>query len=157
MCMSSINCSIWLDASHISWDGGWLNRSDREVKCKSALSNPEDWIRRYIRSYLYVLLLRRPGWHPLHAEFVLLYIPVWEDIRSSVWSSLPWTEGRHLWYVDDIHMSAVSLFHDGQLFGPFNFADTCFKGRLATNIMNKYIGHDFFNLSFDKFCCMYIV
>ena len=29
-----INCSIWLDASQRSWDGVWVNRSAREVKCK---------------------------------------------------------------------------------------------------------------------------
>ena len=32
---SRINCSIWLDASPRSWDGVWLNRSAREVKCKA--------------------------------------------------------------------------------------------------------------------------
>ena len=31
---SRINCSIWLDASQRSWDGVWVNRSVREVKCK---------------------------------------------------------------------------------------------------------------------------
>ena len=29
------NCSIWLDASQRSWDGVWVNRSVREVKCKA--------------------------------------------------------------------------------------------------------------------------
>ena len=48
---SRINCSIRLDASQRSWDGVWLNKSAREVKCKSALSSPEDWILRYIRTY----------------------------------------------------------------------------------------------------------
>ena len=32
---SRINCSIRLDASQRSWDGVWLNRSAREVKCKA--------------------------------------------------------------------------------------------------------------------------
>ena len=32
---SCVNCSIWLDASKRSWDGVWLNRSVREVKCKA--------------------------------------------------------------------------------------------------------------------------
>ena len=32
---SCINCSIRLDASQRSWDGVWLNKSAREVKCKA--------------------------------------------------------------------------------------------------------------------------
>ena len=32
-----------------------MNRSVREVKCKSALSGPEDWIPRYIRTCLLVV------------------------------------------------------------------------------------------------------
>ena len=32
---SRINCSIWLDASQRSRNGVWVNRSVREVKCKS--------------------------------------------------------------------------------------------------------------------------
>ena len=38
---SRINCSIWLDASHRSRDGQGM---------VSALSGPEDWILRYIRT-----------------------------------------------------------------------------------------------------------
>ena len=53
---SHINCSIWLDASQRSWHSVWLNRSAREVKCKSTLSSPEDRILRYIRTHLYLLL-----------------------------------------------------------------------------------------------------
>ena len=56
MCTCSlayINYSIWLDASQRSWDGIWLNRSARDVKCKSALSSPKDWILRYIKTYLF--------------------------------------------------------------------------------------------------------
>ena len=49
-----INCSIWLDASQRIWDGVRLNRSAREVKCKSTLSNPEDWMLCYIRTYLFI-------------------------------------------------------------------------------------------------------
>ena len=48
-----INYSIWLDASQRSRDGASLNRSVREVKCKSALNGPEDWILCYIRTFLY--------------------------------------------------------------------------------------------------------
>ena len=58
MCMSSlshINCSIWLDASQRSWDSIWLNRSAGEVKCKTSLSNPKDWILRYIKTYLFII------------------------------------------------------------------------------------------------------
>ena len=62
-----INCSIWLDASQGSWDGVWLNRSARKVKCKSALSSPEDRILRYTRTYLYLPpvagLVGAPGQH----------------------------------------------------------------------------------------------
>ena len=43
---TSINCSIWVD-----------DRSAREVKCKSALSNLENWILRCIRTYLFYILL----------------------------------------------------------------------------------------------------
>ena len=32
---SCINCSIRLDASQRRWDGVWVNRSVREVKCKA--------------------------------------------------------------------------------------------------------------------------
>ena len=32
---SCINCTIWLDASQRSWDGVWVNRSVKEVKCKA--------------------------------------------------------------------------------------------------------------------------
>ena len=32
---SCINCSIWPDASQRSWDGVWVNRCVREVKCKA--------------------------------------------------------------------------------------------------------------------------
>ena len=36
ICISNIRALIaaWLDASQRSWDGVWLNRSAREVKCK---------------------------------------------------------------------------------------------------------------------------
>ena len=50
--LSHINCTMWLDASQRSWDDIWLNRSAGEVKCKSALSSPMDWILRYIKTYL---------------------------------------------------------------------------------------------------------
>ena len=30
-----VNCSIWVEASQRSWDGVWVNRSVREVKCKA--------------------------------------------------------------------------------------------------------------------------
>ena len=63
---SRINCSIWLDASQRSWDGVWLNRSAGEVKWKSALSNPEDWILRCIRTYLSLgcgCMTHMGGWH----------------------------------------------------------------------------------------------
>ena len=36
---SRINCNIRLDASKRSWEGVCVNRSAREVKCKSALSS----------------------------------------------------------------------------------------------------------------------
>ena len=57
---SRITCGIWLDASQRSWDGVWLNRSVREVKCKSNLRSPEDWILRYIRTYLFLLVAVLP-------------------------------------------------------------------------------------------------
>ena len=51
---SRINCSIWLDASQISWDGVWLSTSTREVKCKVLWA-----ILRigycYVRTYLYFI------------------------------------------------------------------------------------------------------
>ena len=69
---SSINCSIWVDAEYLATDSGgyvyeppssincsiWLDaRSATEIKIKSVLSNPEDRILRYIRTYLFYLLL----------------------------------------------------------------------------------------------------
>ena len=45
---SRINSSIWLDVSQ--------RRAAREVKCKSALSNREDWILDYIRTNLVLLV-----------------------------------------------------------------------------------------------------
>ena len=68
---SHFNCSIWLDASQRSWDGVWLNMSAREVKCKSALNNPEDWRLRYIRTYLFFLLLEETS--QIHTRQKQLY------------------------------------------------------------------------------------
>ena len=58
---SHINCSMWLDVFQGSWDGVWLNRSAGEVKCKSALSSPKDWILNYMKTYRYLVWLREPG------------------------------------------------------------------------------------------------
>ena len=62
MCMRSLHALIvacgW--TSQRSWDGVWLNRSAREVMCKT---NLEDWILRYVRTYLYLVSpTARPGW-----------------------------------------------------------------------------------------------
>ena len=45
---SRLNCSIWLDVSQTSWDGVWLNRSIREVKCKTLWAVLMDWLLSYI-------------------------------------------------------------------------------------------------------------
>ncbi len=54
LCTSGLRelIAAWLNASQRSRDGIQSNRSARE-KIKSALSNPDDWILRYIRTYLY--------------------------------------------------------------------------------------------------------
>ena len=66
---SCIICSICLDASQRSWDGVWLNR---EVKCKGALSNPEDRILRYIRTYLLFYLTESTQTLELLLQLLLL-------------------------------------------------------------------------------------
>ena len=57
LCISTMILHFILNKSILptqrSWDGIWLNRSAGEVKCKSALSSPKDWILRYIKIYLF--------------------------------------------------------------------------------------------------------
>ena len=47
---SRINCSMLPREVEMVFD--WTG-SAREVNCKRALSNPRDWIERYVKTYLY--------------------------------------------------------------------------------------------------------
>ena len=88
------NCSIWLDA----WtDGVWVNRAVREVVW-SALSGPEDWILRYIRTCLYFTLTSFPilcsvsvFYNKYYSTYSLIH-PVWSHscIPYSGGSALSW-------------------------------------------------------------------
>ena len=111
MCMSTlshINCGMWLDASQRSWDCIWLNRSAREVKCKSALSSPKDWILRYIKTYLFTLH-RVPAentniFHDNHCLLPPAAIEKWiNNDCIFLWMGLVYWSVRHKSWSSDYH------------------------------------------------------
>ena len=85
------NCSAHRYASRRSRVGVGMNRSAREgKKCiKSALSGPTDWILRYIKAYLYLLLASCSSSHTQNKWCNLLLVvgcsvPVWVCVCACV-------------------------------------------------------------------------
>ena len=67
-----------------SWDGVWLNRSPGEVKCKSPLSSPKDWLLRYIKSYLYFYLLSLILFQEYNYEAIQKFADLYDNVVKKV-------------------------------------------------------------------------